>query len=203
MKKRSLSIIFILCILNACNQVPENTEASTLEINKENKSEFWNSIINNFPFSGISSYDFSTDGTPQNQVENLPKIEPKLFKILTEQIKEYQNWKDYLEIYYFSKNTLNQNEMGIFLRKKEFDGTSYYFDLIQFDKSGNVIHFQNIANTWEAAECFGYTSAIIDNKSKTITTNKIQKCFDEETESFMLADSIVSENSFEFLSIKK
>ena len=149
----------------------------------------WNLIKQNFPNSNILVFEFSEKGRPLNNVDDLPIVEGELLNNLLNQVPYYKNWNEHLEIYYFSLNTIDNKEVGIFLSVTEFDGMNYKFDLIQFDSSGKIIVFQTISNSWEAAECFGFTNATIDLKDNILYNQKLRNCFDFESEERVIEQS--------------
>ncbi len=154
----------------------------------------WDTLKSHFPQKNITTFDFKPDRTPINQVEGLPHLDSAFSKHLMSQVEYYQNWKPYVELYYFSLNEFAdaENEVGIFLATIDFDGLRYNFDLIQFDANGAVITYKTLATSWTAAECFGYTRAFIDSGTLMLTQQKVQKCFDESVDGFEVQDSSVT-----------
>lgn len=150
----------------------------------------WEMIKKIFPNRDILVFDFSDKGHPLNKIDDLPRVEGEMMNSLLEQVPYYKEWFQHLEIYYFSLNIIDNKEVGIFLSVREFDGMAYNFDLIQFDKMGKIIVFQTIANSWEAAECFGYTNAKIDLKDNVLYNQKLRNCFDFQSEERLIEQSI-------------
>lgn len=202
MKRIFTLTILPIILLNACSERTAVTEKHMPIETEKNEVNFWEGIKGNFPYKGITDFDFSTSGQPLNMISNLPLIDTSLFNNLTKQIQTYSQWKEHLEIFYFSLNEIDNKEVGIFLTKREFDGTNYTFDLIQFDKNSKVTTFKNIANNWEAAECIGYSRAKINTESNILAIQKLQKCYDEETEKIEVIDSIIIKLSLGNLELK-
>lgn len=197
-------LIFISIILSilGCQEGNNTNSIETKNSDLEIRLS-WKNIKSKFPNSDIIDFDFSYNGQPLNNIKNLPKLDSLTFNELVKQVKTYEDWSDYLEIYYFSKNTLKKNEFGIFLTIREFDGTSYSFDAIQINEKGKIIKFRNIANSWVAAECLGYTRTKINYKDNTMLSQTLQKCYDEESVNNERIDSIIILTSILDLNFKE
>lgn len=203
MKNHLIIILIFFCLL-ACqeknkSQISKNVESGD---NIDLSPLSWKNIKSKFPNSEIVEYDFSGNGQPLNEIRNLPRLDSITFRELSAQIKQLNDWKEYLEIYYFSKNIIEENEIGIFLSIREFDGTNYNFDAIQIDELGKVLKIQNLANSWQAAECIGYTRTQLDYKNRKMTSQKLRKCYDEEAENNKSIDSLTIETSLKELDFK-
>ncbi len=204
---RTLIIITLTAVgLLSCNDKngsDRKIEIDLIQNGNSDQSELsWTKIKDNFPNQDILQYDFKTDGQPLNDLSKAIKLDSIAFEELVSKVKRYSEWKEYLEIFYFSKNKIENQEVGIFLIKREFDGTEYTFDLIQFDSKGEITKIETIANSWTAAECLGYTRATIDLKSNHILQEILQKCYDEEAENNEALDSIVNTISLKNLDFK-
>jgi len=204
---RTLIIItltaFGLLSCNDKNGSDRKIEIDSIQNGNSDQSELsWTKIKDKFPNQDILQYDFKADGQPLNDLSKAIKLDSLAFKELVSKVKRYSEWKEYLEIFYFSKNKIENQEVGIFLIKREFDGTDYTFDLIQFDSKGEITKIETIANSWTAAECLGYTRATIDLKSNHILQEILQKCYDEEAENNEALDSIVNTISLKNLDFK-
>ena len=199
-------IIFIAVGLLSCNDKSgsdRKTEIDSIQNDNNDQSELsWIIIKDKFPNQDILQYDFKADGQPMNDLSKAIKLDSLAFNELVSKVKRYSDWKEYLEIFYFSKNNIENHEVGIFLIKREFDGTEYTFDLIQFDYKGEINKIKTLANSWTAAECLGYTRATIDLKSNQILQEVLQKCYDEEAENNESVDSIMNTISLENLDFK-
>jgi hypothetical protein len=107
-----------------------------------------------------------------------------------------------LNIYYFSKNIIDQKEVGIFLVEKEFDGTEYTFDMIKIDNQGKIEKIEPLANSWSAAECIGYTRAKLDYSSNKMYQEVLEKCYDDTSDDNQSVDSIIKVKSLDKLNFK-
>ena len=204
--KRLIIITFFTIGLLSCkdqDHSDKNTEFKSNQIDNNDQSLLsWETLKNKFPNQNIIQFNFSADGQPMNDLSKAIKLDSLTFNELTSKVKRYADWKEYLEIFYFSKNEIENNEIGIFLIKREFDGTEYTFDLIQFDNKGEIKKIQTLANSWSAAECLGYTRATINLESNHLIQENLQKCYDEEAENSEAIDSIVNIVSLSDLDFK-
>ena len=204
--KRLIIITFFTIGLLSCkdqDHSDKNTEFKSNQIDNNDQSLLsWETLKNKFPNQNIIQFNFSADRQPMNDLSKAIKLDSLTFNELTSKVKRYADWKEYLEIFYFSKNEIENNEIGIFLIKREFDGTEYTFDLIQFDNKGEIKKIQTLANSWSAAECLGYTRATINLESNHLIQEILQKCYDEEAENSEAIDSIVNIVSLSDLDFK-
>jgi hypothetical protein len=195
MKTKQILISFIALLLLGCNSNNEGLITEKSETAEEENVDFWNTIKNKFPYSGVLTFDFNSEGKSLNEINSLPVIDNNLFNTLTEQVEYYKKWKEEIKIFYFSKNTINEQEVGVFLSIRDFDGEEYSFDLIRFNEKGDIATFHSIANSWQAAECFGYSRSKIDNKTNVLVSQTLQKCYDEEAKNETAIDSIITKIS--------
>ncbi|QNR24540.1 hypothetical protein [Croceimicrobium hydrocarbonivorans] len=204
--KRILLLILVAFGLGSCNDPKGSGKETEMEPirNEQNEQSVlsWSKIKDKFPSQDILQYDFKSDGKPINDLTKAVKLDSLTFNELVTKVKHYAEWKEYLEIFYFSKIKIENQELGVFLLKREFDGTEYSFDLIQLDSNGDIKKVVRMANSWSAAECMGYTRATLDLKLNQIQQEVIQKCYDEEAESFNTVDSILSISSLGNLDFK-
>jgi|GEM_PF-4408825 len=195
MRKFIIITLLAIGVLSCKNQDESNrkTKIDSIQDKSIDKSLLsWETLEDKFPNQNILKFDFTTDGQPKNDLNKAIKLDSLTFSELVSKAQRYTDWKEYLEIFYFSKNNIENNEVGIFLIKRKFDGTEYSFDLIQFDNKGEIKKIETLANSWTAAECLGYTRAIIDLKSNQIHQEILQKCYDEEAEKNEDVDSILN-----------
>lgn len=198
MPSKKMKTIVILILSAFCLTACQSEEKNEAEVSAWG----WNNIRKNFPKKNQSEFDFSPSGEPLNDIEDLPKLDSVDFNHIVKQIKTYDNWKEYLELYYYSLNYAQEIEFGIFLSIVEFDGTTYSFDLISFNDNGEVDRFEPLANSWQAAECFGYQRSSIDFNEEIMISQKLQKCYDENAPNHQAIDSVVTKTSLENLIFK-
>ncbi|MEM6265289.1 MAG: hypothetical protein AAGI38_22500 [Bacteroidota bacterium] len=212
MKRFPCKIAICIClsvwVLSSCYSPAEKSTHAKNQAQlpvKSSVSSFlkWEEIRDIFPNKEVLLYDFDGNGIPKNDLQVAVKLDPLAFDELAVKVKYYANWKEYLEIYYYSMNTIGGLEVGVFLAIREFNGTTYTFDLIHLDKEGEVKMFQPLAQSVEQAECTSYTRARIDKAASSLTQEILQKCFDEQAESNVAVDSIVLVKSLKDVSFKE
>lgn len=202
--KTSISIILILLGFSSCNNQAETGHNSQKTENGRNKSLLvWSKMKDKFPNQDIHNFDFDNNGHPKNDINKAIKLDSLTFNELVKKVKRYNDWKEYLEIYYFSKNVIDRQETGIFLVKKEFDGTEYTFDLIQLGENGEVRKIETLANSWTAAECHGYMRAKFKPDINQLYQEILQNCYDEKAENNESIDSIIILTSLKNLEFKR
>lgn len=153
----------------------------------------WSEIKNKFPSQIFTKFEFTNKGQPLNNLNNLVKVDSSFFNEITSKNKRLNDWKDYLEMYFYSSFTYKENEYRVLLIIQEYDGTEYTFYLFQTNEDGFITYFLPIANSWEAAECIGFTNCEIDTINGIVFSQKTTDCYDQE-----LHQKIIQDTSFIF-----
>jgi hypothetical protein len=201
MNKTTFFIIIILGV-TSCNH-EKTTENKTTSLSIENS--VWRKIADNSPKTNILEYDLESMGELRKNLRKLPRVDSITFKRLKNKIEKFGSWQDNIEVFYYSKNRIDNLNIGILLSIIDFNGNRYAFDLIGFDKNGEVKYNKEIANYWFEVECLGYKRAFLDLESSTMINEIIQKCYNEESINNEQIDSIintVSLNNMDFQLIK-
>lgn len=166
----------------------------------------WNESRNRFPHQDVLRFDFDSDAADSlvNEVEDR-KVDSLTFGLLAAQIPAYRNWQDEIDLYYFSRNMIDNIEVGIFLKHLNFDGLEVSYDMIQIDENGNATLLAEIAKGWSIAECIGYQNAYLNYDKLEVEYVEFSSCYDDSQEDEEAVDSIYTIRSlrnldFELLS---
>ena len=188
-----LLILFALISCQSDSKEASSQDMTKREVSLPPPSPFaWSQIKQHFPEREVLSFDFAPDRTPLHQVEGLSQVDTVFRQHLISQVKFYQQWEEYLSFFYFSRQQIGEEEVGIILALREYNGLTYLFDLIRLDESGTVLTYANLSDSWRAAECFGYSRTTLNIERMTISKQILKKCYNEELESMVTDSSVAS-----------
>jgi hypothetical protein len=200
--KFQLYFLLVLVFIASCNhkQPVDNdspkTEPAMPQLN-------WNELRDRFPHQDVRRFDFESDATDSlvNEVEE-KKVDSLTFGLLAAQIPTYSNWQDEIDLYYFSRNMIDNIEVGVFLKHLNFDGLEVSFDMIHVDKNGTATLIAEIAKGWSVAECIGYQNACLNYDKLEVECVEFSSCYDDSQDDEEAIDSIYTIRSLKNLDLQ-
>ena len=201
MQIHQLIVVSILLILMSCETIPvrsndavsqiENrgagaSDSTGISFDGEVNHNYLESIRPNFIYQNIENFTFTENGRFNHEIDKLPKVDGSVKAKILKSMNQ-TNWSGHCDVSYFSTYKIDDADYGIFLLKRDFDGLTYDFVMIQFHDDGSILFCDFLASWSEAAECIFFTNAKITKKK--IKKLNIEKCYDFELDAKKTNDS--------------